>query len=505
MKKYKNLENSFADRILFTTYFLGLVFASIIYNEILIVEREAILAMKGTKIKAIVKDKKANDLAAKFHVFKLKVLRGEIDITEPESVIADNKVNTVKKKNKKKYVEGDLIKSGSTIKTNEQSFAILSFGPGNKSLMKIGKNTELILTYDEVEKKKPTTLFEQATDIVLDRGNVLLDIKDKYKKDTFAVRTKNAVMGVRGTIFLVSYDKVLQKVAAAVEKGKVAMFNIKSKVLSELKDGDGLMILKSGLDISLNLSNIAANFNLFDEKKRIVDDQALKDIARAQMKIEREKAKAKEQAEEEKRLEAQRLLAQKEANLKKQRQRAMRLKELSQRFHSLVGDFDQYLEAQSNAVSAINHKNEMLFSELQNEEKSLKVTKVKIEKDLVCLQSSAKRCNLLNRKLLVSRGYPRIIFNSKSKASMGQELLRYVDEKEKLIKELKQSISQNEKKVEQLTEKIEKGKQAKLKISNSNYKENLSPAIRLLLSGTQAAGANSIYDDVKAIEKELDD
>jgi hypothetical protein len=124
-------------------------------------------------------------LFAQSKVAVVKMLRGEVDVL------------TIGKTTKLKV--NDWVSSGSFVKTAEKSFVKLVFI--DKSQMNVGPNSEMKI---ESFSGKDSGVIDLVKGKI--RSQVTKDylqIKDKDKSKLF-IKTQNAVMGVRGTDFMIS-------------------------------------------------------------------------------------------------------------------------------------------------------------------------------------------------------------------------------------------------------------------------------------------------------------
>mgnify|MGYP003574887180 CR=1 FL=1 len=148
---------------------------------------------------------------AQSKVAVVKMLRGEVDVL------------TLGKTTKLKI--DDWVESGAVVKTAEKSFVKLVFV--DKSQMNVGPNSEM-----KIEKFSG----EDAGVIDLVKGKIrsqvtkdYLQIKDKDKSKLF-IKTPTAVMGIRGTDFLISTNG--SNTAAVLFEGEVVFNRIGSHDLS---------------------------------------------------------------------------------------------------------------------------------------------------------------------------------------------------------------------------------------------------------------------------------
>lgn len=113
----------------------------------------------------------------------VKIIRGEVDVL------------TLGRTNKLKVQ--DWVEDGAVVKTAEKSFAKLVFVDGSQ--INIGPNSEM-----KIEKFSG----DDAGVIDLVKGKVRSQVTKDYLKDRskMFIKTPNAVMGIRGTDFVISYN-----------------------------------------------------------------------------------------------------------------------------------------------------------------------------------------------------------------------------------------------------------------------------------------------------------
>lgn len=142
----------------------------------------------------------------------VKIVRGEVDVL------------TLGKTSKLKV--DDWVEDGAVVKTAEKSFAKLIFV--DKSQMNIGPNSEM-----KIEK------FADNDSGVIDlvKGKIrsqvtkdYLQMKDKDKSKLF-IKTPNAVMGIRGTDFMISTNG--KNTAAILFEGEVVFNKLNTRGLSD--------------------------------------------------------------------------------------------------------------------------------------------------------------------------------------------------------------------------------------------------------------------------------
>jgi hypothetical protein len=131
---------------------------------------------------------------------------------------------------KAKLKKGMWIKEGTIIKTSNKSFVRLSFI--DKSSMNIGPKSEL-----KIEKfsKKEAGVINVLTGKI--RSQVTKDYLDMEKgKSKLFVKSRNAVMGVRGTDFLFSANKKTGATTTILFEGSI--------VFNKIKKGDNIRDLE---------------------------------------------------------------------------------------------------------------------------------------------------------------------------------------------------------------------------------------------------------------------
>jgi hypothetical protein len=148
----------------------------------------------------------------------VKALRGKAEMLSPVG-------------EKSKLKKGMWIKEGAIIKTSSKSFVRLSFI--DKSKMNIGPKAEL-----KIEKfsKTEAGVINVLTGKI--RSQVTKDYLDMDKdKSKLFVKSRNAVMGVRGTDFLFSANKNTGATTTILFEGSV--------VFNKIKKGDNIRDLES--------------------------------------------------------------------------------------------------------------------------------------------------------------------------------------------------------------------------------------------------------------------
>jgi len=119
--------------------------------------------------------------------------------------------------------EGQMLDESDTIITSSDGRVKLLFvegGDKGSNVVVLGANSRLVIQRASIDKNDP------GTRLLLEQGSLRSVVKKKYKgvgNDVFEVKTPNAVAGVRGTIFQVEYDKVMNSSMVATLQGLVAV------------------------------------------------------------------------------------------------------------------------------------------------------------------------------------------------------------------------------------------------------------------------------------------
>lgn len=125
----------------------------------------------------------------------------------------------------------------------------ISAGADSRAKIRMVDNNELNISPDTVMKiaaydYKPE---ENKKKVLLDvlKGKVRSTVKQKYdgQANTFQVKTKAAVAGVRGTDFIASYDPKMGKFEVVTFEGRVEVgkFNQDGRLMPEVAVGAGMM------------------------------------------------------------------------------------------------------------------------------------------------------------------------------------------------------------------------------------------------------------------------
>ena len=151
----------------------------------------------------------------------VKVVRGKVTKLLPGSFNATQ----VKK--------GDILPEDTSLVTKKKSFVRVIFS--DKSSMNLGPESKIVINK---MPKKEATMVNLLTGMIKAKVNKNVKKKSKTK---MVVRTKTAVMGVRGTQFQTTYNPANEATSLVTVEGKVAMVKAKhvpKKILAktEVKD-----------------------------------------------------------------------------------------------------------------------------------------------------------------------------------------------------------------------------------------------------------------------------
>ncbi len=148
----------------------------------------------------------------------IKLVKGEVFILDAKTkaVVADpeGKKGRNTQKNSK-FFEGEIIQTKASARVK------LEFVEGQNEVV-LGPSTSLFIERAGNDKDK------KGTDLELKTGNVRSVVHKKYTAqggDVFQVKTPNAVAGVRGTVFNVSFDVKTAKTSVLTESGLVSLMN----------------------------------------------------------------------------------------------------------------------------------------------------------------------------------------------------------------------------------------------------------------------------------------
>tara|TARA_B100001971_G_scaffold61895_1_gene56895 strand:- start:96326 stop:96970 length:645 start_codon:yes stop_codon:yes gene_type:complete len=147
-----------------------------------------------------------------------KYLKGNV------SIIRNGKTFKVIKKNNQ-IIEKDLIRVG------QDSLAIVKIN--ERVTIKVEANSQLLVENPKSQKNE--------TSLLMQTGAVFVDFLNKDKKAKLNFKTRQAVMGIRGTRFFVSYGRNDKDTWMCVESGVVEVKDRSGKKVS-VKKGEGVKL-----------------------------------------------------------------------------------------------------------------------------------------------------------------------------------------------------------------------------------------------------------------------
>ena len=118
-------------------------------------------------------------------------------------------------------VDGQLLKSGATIKTGPGAYAELAFDEHDDNIVRVEENTTAIVVLKENEK------------IDLLKGEVFTLIRELPQGEAFEIRTPTAVIGARGTEWLTKFTGDSTEVEAYEDKPFIKTIDAVGKVGEE--------------------------------------------------------------------------------------------------------------------------------------------------------------------------------------------------------------------------------------------------------------------------------
>lgn len=148
---------------------------------------------------------------------------------------ASGQVQVVSKSTTIDAKKGRTLSKGDTLRTGAESAAILLMSDGSR--IKLNPNTELGIGSAD----------KGSTELALQSGAVFSKVAKQGAQGRFVIRTKTAVMGVRGTEFYTSYGKQSKDGAdvwMCVHEGKVEVEanGVKDAKKVLVKQGEGVFV-----------------------------------------------------------------------------------------------------------------------------------------------------------------------------------------------------------------------------------------------------------------------
>lgn len=194
-------------------------------------------------------------------------------------VLLYSKGSVMNKKNKI-LKKGAILSVGDTISTGKNSLAIIKID--NQATLKLIDNSSVVI--EKVQKSK-----KSSTDIFLKAGSLFSKVLKKYDgNEHYKVRTKNIVMGVRGTEFFASHgmamdhkhgdQKNMSDFWMCVNEGIVKIKSKKNEY--SVKEGEGVFV-KMGTNVTTPKEYAwtkKLNWNTDPENGKLDSSDALKEL-----------------------------------------------------------------------------------------------------------------------------------------------------------------------------------------------------------------------------------
>ena len=158
-------------------------------------------------------------------------------------------------------LKGQKLMEGQTVRTGAEAAALLELDDGSR--LKLNPNSELRLDH-----------FRANTDLTLGSGAVFSEVHKQAGTKQFMIRTKTAVMGVRGTKFFAGYGKKKAEGAdlwMCVSEGRVEVESPGKKV--SVGAGEGVFV-PAGKDTTAPKAYAwtrGLNWNMQPEKGELID------------------------------------------------------------------------------------------------------------------------------------------------------------------------------------------------------------------------------------------
>lgn len=138
--------------------------------------------------------------------------------------------------------KGDWLKEGATIETGKRSFTKILFK--DKSTLNVGPESSMLISSFPEKKSGIITLIKGRI-----RSEVNKDLRSpagKKGKSKFFIKTKTAAMGVRGTMWDVTYNPINKNTTTITFRGQVAMAKL-HRLISTRKGLDALLNSKKAV------------------------------------------------------------------------------------------------------------------------------------------------------------------------------------------------------------------------------------------------------------------
>lgn len=163
------------------------------------------------------------------------------------------------------------ISFGDNILVGKDSYAILKIKPG--TILKLKPSTSINIAQPKKGKKLSRYNY------ILKFGEIFVKAK-RTKKNRYKVLTRDAVLGVRGTVFFTSYSKEKQETWMCVNEGAVHLKSkINDKKATLVKAGEGVLVKKdSPLKAKKYKWTKSLNWNFSGDLESVKDTVDIKSI-----------------------------------------------------------------------------------------------------------------------------------------------------------------------------------------------------------------------------------
>jgi len=161
---------------------------------------------------------------------------------DPIAIVIKSKGNLVLIKNgtEKNITSGEQLFNGDVLKTGKSSFAAIRFSDAS-SLVKVFPNSQIT-----IKTKKNGKIYDKKT--ILTAGNIWSKVVKRTGK--FDIETPTTVVSVKGTKFLVSYDRDKKNSTIYTFEGVVLVKNKFDKFIKEVHPGEKAASFGKGIIVS---------------------------------------------------------------------------------------------------------------------------------------------------------------------------------------------------------------------------------------------------------------
>lgn len=180
------------------------------------------------------------------------------------------------------YLKGDVkvVRGSEEIEITKENNKLLNqdvieTGKGSLAIVRIGTKSTFKINENSSFKIIPTVKKNEDSNILLKSGSVFVNFLNEDKSGTMRIKTRSAVMGVRGTQFFVSYGTDPNETWMCVKEGGVEVDSSKrGGVLVE--KGEGVKIDDDVTDPKFLPWTSKLNWN-FNHKKELVNNLSIEE------------------------------------------------------------------------------------------------------------------------------------------------------------------------------------------------------------------------------------